>query len=216
MGQERRGSQGARTAVAIGLTGSIGAGKSTALRMFADRGVAVLSADALVHEIYERPEVGALIARHFGQGVIAADGSLERARLAEAVRGNSGELRWLEGVTHPLVSEEIARRMEEAPPGGLIVCEVPLMFEAGLDDLFDLVVTVEAAPEVRRKRSTHKFGLEQFGEFEALQASSQRRVAGSDLVFVNDGTLEELRDFVDRVCERARRILAGDSAKGTA
>lgn len=214
MGLERRESDSERTVVAVGLTGSIGAGKSTALRMFADCGLVAMSADELVHALYRRAEVISLITDHFGRGVVDADGMIDRARLAEAVRGRTDELRWLEGVTHPLVSEEIVRRVGTAAPGTLIVCEVPLMFETGFECLFDLVVTIEAAPGTRRDRSIHQFEPEQFEEFESLQASRERRVAGSDMVFYNDGALEVMRDFVGTVCERARAMLAPEVSGG--
>lgn len=208
MGLERRRSESERTVVAVGLTGSIGAGKSTALSMFSDLGLEAISADEIVHELYQRPGFISVVVDHFGQGILSSDGSIERVCLAEAVRGKTAELRWLEQATHPLVSEEITRRIQAAATGSLIVCEVPLLFETGFERLFDLVVTIEAAPEVRRHRSIHKFGLQQFGEFENLQASRERRVTGSDMVFVNDGTLDEMRDFVSTVRDRARQMLA--------
>ena len=95
-----------------------------------------------------------------------------------------------------------------APRGSVVVCEVPLLFEAGMDCHFDLVITIEAGGEQRRRRSTHDFGLDTFSRFEALQVSSERRVDGSDLVFVNDGDVEHLRAFVRRAYERAR-LMAG-------
>lgn len=214
MGLERRRSESERTVVAVGLTGSIGAGKSTALSMFSDLGLEVMSADEIVHQLYQSPGFISVIVDHFGQGILSSGGSIERARLAEAVRGKTAELRWLEEVTHPLVSEEIVRRVEAAPAGSLIVCEVPLMFDTGFERLFDLIVTIEAAPEVRRHRSIHKFGLEQFGEFESLQASREKRVSGSDMVFVNDGTLDEMRDFVGTVRDRALQMLAPGVREG--
>jgi len=127
--------------------------------------------------------------------------------LAEAVRGCPDELAWLEGLTHPRVTEGIKRRIRTAPPGTVVVCEVPLLFEAGCEDMFDLIVTIEATPENRRRRSVHSFGTDQFSEFEHLQASSERRVAGSHLFFWNDGDLEDLRAFVGRAYDRAKALL---------
>lgn len=193
--------------VAVGLTGGIGAGKSTALRFFNALGALTISADVLVHEFYSRPEQAALIADHFGSGVLDENKGIDRARLADAVRGNRRALRWLEQLTHPLVAEEMARRMNEAPDGTVVVCEVPLLFETGLEALFDLIVTVEAGSETRRHRSIHKFDLEQFTEFEKLQSSSRRRVEGSDLVFYNDGSLQDLHDFVRSAYDRAVAML---------
>jgi len=193
--------------VAVGLTGGIGAGKSTALALFAEMGAVTMSADALVHELYRQSGPVALIAEHFGPGVVDSEGHVDRVRLAEAVRGRRDELRWLEELTHPLVAEEMARRMNQAPDGSVVVCEVPLLVEAGFEALFDLIVTVEATPHARRRRSVHQFDLDQFTEFEALQASSKRRVQASDLVFFNDGSLDDLRGFIRSAHERAVALL---------
>lgn len=192
--------------VAVGLTGGIGAGKTTALRFFADSGALTLSADEVVHALYARDDVQQALQDHFGVEVLDAEHVVDRRRLAEAVRGHRERLRWLEALVHPLVGEEMVRFISEAPAGSVVVCEVPLLFEAGMQDLFDLIVTIEAGSDRRRERSTHDFDLDMFGEFEALQASSERRVAGSSLVFVNDGAVEELRAFVREAYECARRL----------
>jgi dephospho-CoA kinase len=190
--------------VAVGLTGGIGAGKTTALRFFADSGALTLSADEVVHRLYAQDAVRSALCGHFGTGVLDSQGDVDRCRLAEAVRGRPEQLGWLEALVHPMVGEEIARFVQAAPAGSVVVCEVPLLFEAGMEGLFDLIVTIEAGGDDRRKRSTHDFDLELFGEFDSLQASSERRVAGSDFVFLNDGDVERLRAFVRETYERAR------------
>jgi dephospho-CoA kinase len=207
MGRERRESQNRREVVAVGLTGGIGAGKSTALTLFEEAGALTISADRLVHEFYLRPAVAERIGAHFGSVVLDDLGTVDRSCLARAVRGRPDELRWLEDLTHPWVAVEIERAVEAAPAGTVVVCEVPLLFETDYERLFDLVVTVEAGGRIRRLRSTHDFGLEQFSEFESLQASSRRRVEGSDLAFFNEGGLEELAQFVRDAYERARALL---------
>jgi dephospho-CoA kinase len=207
MGRERRRAQTERTVVVVGLTGSIGAGKSTALALFEECGAAVVSADRLVHQLYSRPDVTTMVAEHFGSKVLDSSGKVDRAELALAVRRQPGELHWLEELTHPLVAEEIAQLVESAPVGTVVVCEVPLLFESGFEGLFDVIVTVEAGAEVRRQRSIHQFGLEQFAEFESLQATRERRVEGSDLAFVNDGDLDELREFVRGAYVAAKQLL---------
>ena len=207
MGRERRESQAERTVVVVGLTGSIGAGKSTVLALLGESGALVLSADRLVHDLYQQPAVASQVAEHFGAQVLDGAGAVDRVRLADAVRGRPDELHWLEGVTHPLVAAEIARRVEAAPQGSVVVCEVPLLVESGFEHLFDLIITVEAGSEVRRLRSTHQFGLEQFTELEALQASTEQRVLGSDIVLSNDGDLPQLRESVRQAYEVARGML---------
>lgn len=196
-----------RDVVVVGLTGGIGAGKSTALRLFRELGAVTVSADEVVHRLYRQRGVAAAVSEHFGPGVLDERGRVDRARLAEAVRGRPDELAWLEKLTHPRVAAGIERRIGRVPAGTVVVCEVPLLFEAGYEEMFDLIVTIEAGPENRRRRSVHGFGLEQFSEFERLQASSERRTAGSDMAFHNDGGLEDLRTFVGEAFARARSLL---------
>jgi dephospho-CoA kinase len=195
---------GRQDVVAVGLTGGIGAGKTTALRFFADAGALTLSADEVVHELYSRDDVRRTLVDYFGDGVLDSHGFVDRRGLAEAVRGRPERLRRLEAVIHPLVGKEMTQFVREAPAGSVVVCEVPLLFETEMDGLFDLVITIEAGAEERRRRSVHDFDLDLFGEFEALQASSERRVAGSDFIFFNDGEVEHLRAFVRETYERAR------------
>ncbi len=198
-----------RDVVAVGLTGGIGAGKSTALAMFKELGALTVSADQVVHDLYSQSGSSAIVAARFGPNVLNGQGVVDRARLAEAVRGRPDELAWLEGFTHPRVADTIRRRIRSASPGTVVVCEVPLLFEAGYEDMFDLIVTVEAGSENRRRRSIHNFDIEQFSEFEQLQASEELRTAGSNLVFVNDGSLNDLREFVGQAYERAQTLLLG-------
>jgi len=193
--------------VLVGLTGSIGAGKSTALSLFRKLGALTISADELVHGLYAQPELRAQLVVRFGPAVVDARGEVDRNRLAESVRGRRGELRWLEKLTHPRVAEETERRIREAPAGAVIVCEVPLLFESHYEGAFDLVVTVEAGRETRRQRSIHRFDLAMFSELEKLQVSSERRVADSDLAFFNDGDVEQLCVFVQEAYGRALGLL---------
>ncbi len=199
--------QGRGDVVAVGLTGGIGAGKSTALAMFRELGAVTVSADELVHELYARPSVSAEIGARFGPGVLDAKGTVDRGRLAASVRGRGEELRWLEELIHPLVADEIERLIKDAPTGAVVVCEVPLLFESGFDRLFDVVVTIESDRDARRRRSIHDFDIDMFAELEGLQASSEERVAGSDLSFYNDGDVEHLRGFVRGALARALRLL---------
>ena len=207
MGRERREREGARAVVVIGLTGGIGAGKTTALIMFQELGARTLSADQVVHDLYQQPEVADAVSAHFGEAVLDGEGGVDRSRLASAVRGHPLELRWLEELTHPRVVEEIERRIARVPAGSVVVCEVPLLFESGYEELFDLIVTVEADAEIRRQRSTHRFGLDQFAELEELQSSPEERRRGSDLVYVNNGDFAGLREFVAHAHHSALQLL---------
>jgi dephospho-CoA kinase len=195
--------------VAVGLTGGIGAGKTTALRFFAESGALVLSADEVVRHLYTRDDVKQALLGYFGPEIFESRGEVDRRRLTEALRGRPDRLAWLEALTHPLVGEEISRFIGQAEAGSVVVCEVPLLFEAGMESHFDLVITIEAGESNRRKRSIHDFDIEMFGEFEALQASSERRVNGSDLAFFNDGDEERLHEFARQAYERARLMAVG-------
>ena len=213
MAGERREAQQGREVVAVGLTGGIGAGKSTALALFDGLGALTISADRLVHEFYLRPDIAGEVGSHFGTTVLNGSGAVDRSRLAEAVRGRPDELRWLEELVHPLVAGQIERTIEEASLGTVVVCEVPLLFESGYERLFDLVVTVEAGPEIRRLRSTHRFGIDQFSELEDLQTSGERRMAGSDLVFFNEGGRSDLAAFVREAYKQAQGLLGGGGGR---
>jgi dephospho-CoA kinase len=204
----RAGSAARSGTVALGLTGGIGAGKSTALAIFRELGALTVSADELVHELYGCPEVSADIGLRFGSDVLDEEGKVNRARLAALVRGRREELRWLEDLVHPLVGSAIERRIDTAPIGTVVVCEVPLLFESGLDRLFDLVVTVEADRDVRRERSIHGFDSEMFADLESLQASTEERTAASDLCFHNDGDIGHLREFVRGAYSQALELIA--------
>lgn len=193
--------------VAIGLTGAIGAGKSTALAYFAELGALTLSADGVVRKLYEQPQVCSVIADRFGAHVLDETGAVNRRVLAERVCSNLEDLRWLEQLTHPHVAATIEQFIQQAPAGSVVVCEVPLLVETGMQSLFDLVVTIEAAPEVRRARSPHAFGPDVFARFESLQASPEERIKQSHFVYFNDGSLVGLKDFVARVYDHALSLI---------
>lgn len=193
--------------VAIGLTGGIGAGKSTALSMFRELGALTSSADQIVHDLYARPDSIAKLVDHFGGGILDERGEVDRRELARLVKGRREELCWLEEFTHPLVEVEIERVMDEAGPGSIVVCEVPLLFESHFEGLFDLVVTVEAQHENRTSRSAHRFDPAVFEEFESLQASTERRVSGSHIAYHNDDSMDRMRAFVRDVYARAGALL---------
>lgn len=196
-------------AVAVGLTGGIGAGKSTALAVFKELGALTISADRVVHDLYTRPSLLRRLVEHFGAEILDCDGRLDRRFLATLLRGRRDELRWVEGLIHPLVAQEIRSFIDQAPATSVVVCEVPLLFEVGYEAMFDLLVTVEASHEQRLARNADRFERDSFLEFERLQASTARRAAGSHFVFCNDGDIEVLHSFVRTVYERASGILRG-------
>ena len=154
--------------VVIGLTGSIGMGKSTTSRFFAEAGVPVHDADAAVHRLYA-DDAAAIIEAEF-PGVSGAQG-IDRDKLAKRVLGDPEALRRLEGIIHPLVRREEVRFLDEAERAGapIAVLDIPLLFETGADRRVDAVVVVTAPAEMQRARALGRTGMT--GEkFQALLA----------------------------------------------
>ena len=122
----------------IGVTGAIGAGKSSVLQAFALRGCACLSADAIVHTLYHQARVRDAVVARFGAAVLGADGEVDRIALGRLVFADPAALRWLEELIHPLVAEHMTQWLAEAqlrdPAPPLVVYESPLLFEARLAD----------------------------------------------------------------------------------
>jgi dephospho-CoA kinase len=184
--------------VLLGLTGGIGAGKSTALAAFAQLGCPTLSSDAVVHALYLEPEVRAAVVEHFGRGVLGGDGEVDRAALGARVFADDAERRWLEQLLHPRVDAALERwrgEQELAHPGALLVHEVPLLYEAGLADRYDAVVLITAPAELR---SAH------FEQRAATQLPEADKAAQADHVYVNDGTPAELERWVADLVARLR------------
>jgi dephospho-CoA kinase len=183
--------------IRVGLTGTVGAGKSTVGRMFERWGAWRVDADQLAREAVE-PGTAALraIRERFGEGVIGPDGRLDRAALRRRVFDRPGEREALERIVHPAVQRLRAEAVEAARRAGarVVVAEIPLLFETGLEDAFDVVVAVDAPEAARRARIESERGLEPgtFGAIEAAQWPAARKSSRADLVIENDGDLERL------------------------
>lgn len=196
----------------IALTGGIGSGKSEALAGFAACGAATLSSDDAVHAAYSRPEVVAEVRRRFGDGVLGPDGSVDRTLLGPRAYAEEGGLAALERIVHPIVGrareEWVAARRAQEPAPPLLVCEVPILFEAGLEGLFDAVLVVTAPEAVRRERVEARG--QDFAARAARQLPEADKVARADAAFVNDGDRAELRAWVaDRFARYAGRPCHG-------
>ena len=194
----------------IGLTGGIGSGKSTVAAMLAERGAVVIDADAIAREVVEpgRPALAALVER-FGEEVLAPDGTLDRARLAEIAFATPDAKADLEAITHPAIGEEFLRRISEAPQGAVVVHDVPLLVESrrGLD--YDGVIVVEAPREVRLERLERRGVPRVDAEARmAAQASDEERRAVATWVVDNSGDLEALRRQVDDVWQEIEALRA--------
>jgi dephospho-CoA kinase len=175
----------------VGLTGAIAAGKSEALAAFGRHGAATLSADAVVHELLATARVRDLLVGRWGDEV-AADGAVDRGRVGAIVFERPEELRWLESTLHPLVGERIAAWLAELDPEArLAVIEVPLLFETGMEAMFEATVCVVAPDALRVERA----GVRGIGELEGRserQLSQDEKAARATYVVRNNGDLAEL------------------------
>jgi dephospho-CoA kinase len=142
----------------LGLTGSVGMGKSVTARFFAEAGVPVHDADAEVHRLYEGSAVPAIEAAFPGT---TAGGKVDRTKLGARVLGNAAALKRLEAIVHPLVRDAELRLLAEAEERGakVAVLDIPLLFETGSDARVDAVVVVSAPPEVQRARVLERPGM---------------------------------------------------------
>jgi dephospho-CoA kinase len=180
----------------VGLTGGMGAGKSTALRALEELGAQVLSTDAVVHELYADERVRDAVVERWGAEVAPA-GVVDRAAVAaRAFAGGEGECRWLEGLLWPLVGARIAGWLEHVralrPPPRVAVVEVPLLFEAGMQAGFDATIAVVASEETRKQRAAGR-GHALADERAARQLSQQEKAERATFVVSNDGTEADMR-----------------------
>jgi len=187
----------------IGLTGGIGCGKSTAGQIFQDLGFLRIDCDEVVkREVLTDASVLRQLRDRFGPNVFFADGTLDRARLAERVFASPSELRWLEAVVHPEVSRRWKGRMQEAPDKRWLV-EIPLLFEKELQKEFDLVVCVACSPDVQLARLEQRgMTRSQAEQRMAQQLPLARKIELSDCVLSNDGTPDFLREQITRFVGR--------------
>jgi dephospho-CoA kinase len=186
----------------LGLTGSVGMGKSTTLRFFAEEGVPVYDADREVHRLYEGAAVPAIEAAFPGT---TADGKVDRTKLAARVLGDEAALRQLEAIVHPMVHEIERRLLEDAEAAGhkVAVLDIPLLFETGAEQRVDAVVVVTAPPEVQRARVMERPGMteEKFAAILAKQLPDAEKRQRADFVVDSSQGLDAARAQVRSILE---------------
>lgn len=186
----------------IGLTGGVAAGKSTALAALAEEGVPTLSADQVVHDVYEDPSVVAKVAERLGAEVVVG-GKVDRDAVAREVFNEPEARVWLEQLIWPMVGQRILDfrkhwESAESPPTAIVV-EVPLLFESGMDQAFDHTIVVVADDELRRKRAEER-GHEEIDAREERQLPQETKRERADTVVENHGSIADLkRDIVAAV-----------------
>jgi dephospho-CoA kinase len=196
-----------RSVPLVGLTGGIGAGKSTALAALEGLGAVVLSTDAVVHELYTRdPRVREAVVERWGPEVAPA-GVVDRAAIARRAFAGDQERSWLEGLLWPLVGERVgewltwARALSPPPPAAVV--EVPLLFEAGMERLYDATIAVVAPEELRRERAAGR-GHELVQERAARQLSQEQKAARAGFTVCNDGSEAQLGQKLSEILAKLK------------
>jgi dephospho-CoA kinase len=190
-----------RRPVAVAITGGIGAGKSEALAAFGRHGAATVSSDEIVHRLLgEDEDVRGRLRERFGDRVFDDIGQVDRGAIARVVFADRRQLDWLERLLHPRVVQEYLQWRENLGrlpnPPRVAVTEVPLLYEVGGDKRFDKVVVITAPAELRAERS------QAAGEpREARLIPDGEKAKRADFVYVNDGSLEDLDEFVAGVMQ---------------
>ena len=178
----------------VGLTGGMGSGKSTALEALGRLGAEVISSDAVVRELYESRQLRDAVVGRFGADV-APGGEVDRAALAQRAFASDEDRAWLEGQVWPLVGARVAQWLEQVramrPAPRAAVVEVPLLFEAGQEELYDFTIAVISEEALRRQRAGAR-GHAVVDERVARQLSQQEKARRATFVVHNDGTVEEL------------------------
>jgi dephospho-CoA kinase len=188
----------------VGLTGGIGAGKSTVAARLSQLGAVVIDADALAREVVARGTPGlAAVARRFGPEMLTSDGALDRARLAAVVFSDDESRLALEAILHPLIGAARHQRMARVADDAIVVHDVPLLVETGGMADYDAVVVVQAPVETRRRRLVNRgLSLADADARIAAQASDEARQAVATFLILNDSTPAELDARVDRIWQQ--------------
>ncbi len=197
----------------IGLTGGIGAGKSTVAAALARRGAVIVDADAIAREVVEpgSPALAELVER-FGPEILTPDGALDRPKLGAIAFASEEGKKDLEGITHPAIGAEFLRRIADAPPDAIVVHDIPLLTEAKRGGDYAGVIVVEAPLEVRLARLERR-GVPRADALQRIehQASDEERRAIATWIVDNSGDLDAIERQVDDIwAELQQRVAEHD------
>ncbi len=196
--------------IRIGITGGMGAGKSTVAQLLQEQGLLVIDADMVARDVLELyPEVSDYIRKTHGDEYFREDGSLDRRRFGQMIFRDPAALKAYEKVILPLVVNEVRERfeyIEDATDDEYAVLDAPLLFQVREAEVYDVAVTVEMPEELQIRRAMERDGLSEAEVRSRIlrQMSRQEREALADYVIVNDGTLDELKDKTLKVWEEIR------------
>jgi dephospho-CoA kinase len=194
----------------VALTGNIGSGKSTVARLLEERGAYCIRTDEVARKVVE-PGTPAYqeIVQAFGRGVLTSDGTLDRTALGRIVFQDEGKRRLLERITHPRIMEEVARLVAEGTQRGVrvIIIEIPLLFETGMDKGFPDVILVTAPESVRFQRIMERDSLdpEEVARRIQSQIPEKIKIPKARWVIENSGSLEDLKRKVDELWQELVR-----------
>ena len=185
----------------VGLTGGIGAGKSTVADLFSKRGAVVIRSDELARQVIEPETPGQKqVISRFGIEILNDKGSIDRAKLAQIVFKDDVALKDLENIVHPLVRERTNQLMSEQTSETIIINEIPLLLEKNMESLFDFLVIVISSEKNRLERLLQRgVSEDQAKSRMAKQVDDQARKAAADFLIVNDGNLDQLDADVQKI-----------------
>lgn len=192
----------------IGLTGGIATGKSTVSKMLAAQGVRIVDADVIARDVMNPGQpLLAAVAEQFGPEFLLPEGGLDRRRMAEHIFNRPEERQALNAIVHPAIRAEIRRQVEAAEaadPTGIVAADIPLLYESGLEELYEQIVVVYVPRAVQLERLTSRDGLapEQAESRLNAQLDIEEKKRRADFVIDNSGTLEETRRQVEALLEQ--------------
>lgn len=189
-----------------GLTGGIASGKSTVSNIFRSFGVEIADADIIAKKISEREDVIQEIEKIFGKDVLSAEGQIDRVKLKEVVFSDKNKLIQLNNIIHPKVMEEFKKIKENTPKNDIIIFDIPLLFEAGMDKMCDTVILVYANRETQIERIKARDGVsrELAEKIIDAQMSLEDKKEKSDIHIENNGTQEELKKKVEDIYRKLK------------
>lgn len=192
----------------VGLTGGIASGKSTVSNIFRKFGLKIIDADKVAKEISQREDVEREIKNFFGPVIIKKDNQVDRAKLKEIVFSDEKKLKVLNSMIHPKIIFEFKKIKEKSDKNDIIIFDVPLLFEVGMDKLCDkiILVFINREEQVRRIQERDKISKELCEKIIDAQLNLEEKIAKADIIIDNNGSLEELKIKVNNVYQELKEI----------